>query len=126
MDKPNTMRMDFFASDKKKHQFHHSHALSDLNVLQNIDSSDDPLGREALKKINFNKGGMAFTRKEYNSPSDAIKALEMSKSRVHEMMSQARNNHLHVFKDAVGKVIKEDHLVSTMPPIRVSAAKSFS
>ena len=118
-------RLDFFASDKKR-DYHHSWALSDLNVLQNIDTQDDPLGREALKKINFNKGGMAFTRKEYNSPKDAIKALELSKTRVADMMSQARNNHLNVFKDAVGKVIKEDHLVSTMPRIRVSAAKSFS
>ena len=33
---------------------------------------------------------------------------------------------MNQFKDAVGKVIKEDHLVSTMPRIRVSAAKSLS
>ena len=30
------------------------------------------------------------------------------------------------FKTAVGKVVREDHLVSTMPRIRISAAKSYS
>lgn len=113
----------FEHQSKSKNGF--NHALSDLNVLQNIDSQDDPMGYEALKKINFHNKGMAFTRKEYNSPKDAIMALEVSKSRVTEMMNQARAQHMNQFKNAVGKVIKEDHLVSTMPRIRVSAAKSL-
>ena len=83
------------------------------------------MGIEAMKKINFHRGGMAFTRKEFNSPMEAIKALEMSKSRVAELMQQARSNSLNQFKGAVGKVVREDHLVSTMPKIRVSAGKSF-
>ena len=120
-------RLDFLSPQDKRHHRHHTNQhFSDLNVLQNIDSQDDPLGREAIKKINFSSGGMAFTRKEYNSPKDALKALEVSKNRVAEMMEEARTNHLSQFKDAVGKVIKEDHLVSTMPRVRVSAAKSIS
>ena len=83
------------------------------------------MGYEALKKINFHNKGMAFTRKEFNSPKDAMKALEVSKSRVTDMMNQARQQHMNQFKSTIGKVIKEDHLVSAMPPIRVSAAKSI-
>ena len=123
----NRGRNNFLSPGDKRHGRHHTnHALSDLNVLQNIDSQEDPMGRDAMKKINFQSGGMAFTRKEYNSPKDALKALEVSKSRVAEVMEQARAHSLNQFKNAVGKVIKEDHLISTMPPIRVSAAKSFS
>ena len=51
-------------------------------------------------------------------------ALEQSKSRVTEIMQKARDMHLNKFKNSVGRTIKEDHLVSVMPRIRISAAKS--
>ena len=69
--------------------------------------------------INFKSAGTNFTRKEYNSPRDALKALEQSKSRVTEMMTQARHHSMNSFKQAVGKVIKEDYIVSSQPRVRV-------
>ena len=42
------------------------------------------------------------------------------------MMHQARQQHVNHFKTAVGKVIREDHMVSTMPRIRISAARSLT
>lgn len=69
---------------------------------------------------------MSCGRKEFSSKTDAIRALEQSKSRVSELIHKARSQHVQHFKNAVGKVIKEDHLVSSMPRIRISAAKSLS
>ena len=63
-------------------------------------------------------------RKEFQSKADALKALEISKTRVSELMDQARTVHMNSFKKSVGKIIKEDHIVATMPKIRISAAKS--
>ena len=62
-------------------------------------------------------------RKEFQNKAEALRALEFSKSRVSEMMSQARTSHLNEFKKSVGKTIKEDHNVAIMPKIRISAAK---
>ena len=42
------------------------------------------------------------------------------------MMHQARQQHISHFKTSVGKVIKDDHMVSTMPRIRISAARSLT
>jgi len=67
---------------------------------------------------------MSCGRKEFSSKVDAMKALEISKTRVTEIMMQARNMHLNSFKKSVGKTIKEDHIVAAMPRIRISAAKS--
>ena len=63
-------------------------------------------------------------RKEFSSKADALKALEISKTRVSELMQQARSKHLNQFKKSVGKTIKEDHTVAAMPCIRISAAKN--
>jgi len=63
-------------------------------------------------------------RKEFSSKNDALKALEISKSRVTEIMQKARDMHFNSFKKSVGKTIKEDQMVSAMPRIRISAAKS--
>ena len=63
-------------------------------------------------------------RKEFQSKKDAMKALELSKSKVSEIMQREREHCFNTFKKSVGKTIKEDHLVSTMPRIRISAARS--
>lgn len=52
-----------------------------------IDSAEDPQGKFALRKIDFSNGGMQFGRKEFSSKADALKALEMSKTRVSELMN---------------------------------------
>ena len=69
---------------------------------------------------------MCCPRKEFATPRDAIRALHESKIKVTEMMHQARQQHVSQFKTAVGKVIKDDHMVSTMPRIRISAARSLT
>ena len=63
-------------------------------------------------------------RKEFQSKAEALRALELSKNRVSELMSQARTAHLNEFSKSVGKTIREDHNVATMPKIRISAAKN--
>ena len=100
------------------------HKLTDLQILGMIDSNDDPQGQYALRKIDFTRGGMNCGRKEFSSKADALKALEVSKTRVSELMNQARSIHLNQFKKSVGRQIKEDHQVAAMPRIRISAAKS--
>ena len=50
--------------------------LNDLQVLSSIDSSDDPVGKYALRQIDFSSGGLGCGRKEFFSKSDALKALE--------------------------------------------------
>ena len=69
--------------------------LSDLQVLQQIDSAEDPTGKFALRKIDFTRGGVSCGRKEFTSKDDALKALEQSKTRVSGIMQQARSMHLN-------------------------------
>ena len=77
-----------------------------------------------MTKINFRQGGVSVGGKEYITKNDALKALEQSKTRVSEIMQQARSMHLNSFKKSFGKIIKEDAIVAAMPRIRISAAKS--
>ena len=78
-----------------------------------------------MSKIDFrHSGGVSVGGKEFVSKSDALKALEQSKTRVSEIMQQARSMHLNSFKKSFGKIIKEDTIVAAMPRIRISAAKS--
>lgn len=63
-------------------------------------------------------------RKEFTSKTDALRALELSKTKVSEMLQKDRQQCFNSFKKSVGKTVKEDHLVSTMPRIRISAARS--
>jgi len=60
--------------------------LSDMQVLQEIDQAEDPKGRSAMRKIDFTRGGISVGRKEFLSKNEALKALEMSKTRVSEIM----------------------------------------
>ena len=39
-----------------------------------------------MSKIDFRSGGLSVGRKEYGSKNEALKALEMSKTRVSEIM----------------------------------------
>ena len=98
--------------------------LTDLQILGQIDSQDDPEGKYAMTKIDFRSGGISVGHKEFGSKNDALKALEQSKARVGEIMQQARSMHLNSFKRSFGKIIKEDTIVAAMPRIRISAAKS--
>lgn len=98
--------------------------MTDLQILSQIDSQEDPRGEYAIRKIDFTNGGMSFGRKEFSSKTDAFKALEDSKIRVADMMAKARNQQLNSFKKSVGKTIKEDAIIAAMPRIRISAAKS--
>ena len=66
---------------------------------------------------------MSCGRKEFGSKNEAIRALEQSKTRVTEMMAHARNASLNQFRKSVGKTVKEDHIIASMPRIRISAAK---
>ena len=100
------------------------HRLTDMQILQQIDTAEDPLGHDAMRKIDFRSKNISMGRKEFTSKGEALQALEQSKSRVTEIMQKARDMHLNKFKSSVGKTIKEDHLVSVMPRIRISAAKS--
>ena len=95
-----------------------------MAVLGAIDSSEDPTGKFALRKIDFSRGGMSCGRKEFTSKDEALKALEQSKTRVSEIMQQARSMHLNQFKRSVGKTVKEDAILASMPRIRISAAKN--
>ena len=53
------------------------HKLTDLQVLQQIDTTQDPEGKYALRKIDFtNKSVCVGGRKEFGSKIDALKALE--------------------------------------------------
>ena len=67
---------------------------------------------------------MSCGRKEFTSKDEALKALEQSKTRVSEIMQQARSMHLNQFKRSVGKTVKEDAILASMPRIRISAAKN--
>lgn len=62
--------------------------------------------------------------KEFSCKNEATRALEQSKTRVSEIMQQARSMHLSSFKKSFGKIIKEDTILAAMPRIRISAAKS--
>ena len=79
-----------------------------------------------MRKIDFSSHSMNCGRKEFVSKREALKALEKSKTRVTEMIQQARSMQLNSFKQSVGKIIKEDHIVASMPRIRISQAKSLS
>ena len=65
--------------------------LTDLQILQQIDSQEDPEGKQALRKIDFTSGGMSCGRKEFANKTEAMKALEQSKYRVSEILDKARN-----------------------------------
>lgn len=98
--------------------------MTDLQILSQIDYAEDPQGKYALRKIDFSRGGVCCGRKEFSSKDEAMRALENSKTRVTEMMMLARNMHMNSFKRSVGKTIKEDAIVASMPRIRISAAKN--
>ena len=100
--------------------------LNDLQVLQGIDSTEDPTGKFAMRKIDFTRSGISCGRKEFLSKDEAMKALEQSKTRVTEIMQQARTMQLNKFKGSVGKTIKEDAMLACMPRIRISAAKNHA
>ena len=113
--------MSKFSNGSKKKA---NNRLTDLQILGQIDSSEDPEGQFAMTKIDFRSGGISVGHKEFGSKNDALKALEQSKTRVSEIMQQARSMHLNSFKKSFGKIIKEDTIVAAMPRIRISAAKS--
>ena len=60
--------------------------LTDLQILGQIDSSEDPEGQFAMTKIDFRSGGISVGQKEFGSKTEALKALEQSKTRVSEIM----------------------------------------
>lgn len=77
-----------------------------------------------MRKIDFRSSGVTVGQQGFISKTDALKALEQSKTRVSEIMQQARSMHMNSFKKSFGKIIKEDTIVAAMPRIRISAAKS--
>ena len=89
--RPGTDRSKFSETEKKP-------KLTDWQVLNQIDSSEDPLGKYALRKIDFSRGGMSCGRKEFSSKDEALRALELSKTRVAEIMQQQRYAHLENFR----------------------------
>lgn len=84
------------------------------------------MGRYALRKIDFTRSGISCGRKEFVSKDEAIKALELSKTRVSEIMQQARSIHVNQFKLSVGRTVRDDALIASMPRIRISAAKNHN
>ena len=80
-------KMTIFSTSDKKQR----HKLTDLQILQQIDQSEDPHGMQALRKIDFSTHGVNVGRKEFSNKNDAIKALAMSKTRVSEIMAKARD-----------------------------------
>ena len=75
--------MSRFSNNSKKKA---NNRLTDLQILGQIDSSEDPEGQFAMTKIDFRSGGISVGNKEFGSKNEALKALEQSKTRVSEIM----------------------------------------
>ena len=94
-------------------------------LFSDLDSIEDPLGREALGKVDFRQAGMFFPDKEYGSVKEAQQALDSNKRKINGYMENARMTQINGFKTAVSSVIRDDNAVVNMPSIRINAAKSM-
>jgi hypothetical protein len=88
------------------------------------DNEDDPNGMKKLQEVNFRWAGIHCNKMDYSSPNAAAQALEQSKSRISDLLQEARNTQVHSFKQAMGQLIHEDTMVSNMPRIRITASKN--
>jgi hypothetical protein len=55
---------------------------------------------------------------------EAHHSLLQGKARMSQFMTTAKTKQIENFRNAVGNVIKEDTLITSMPNIRVNAIKS--
>ena len=74
---------------------------AEFNMLNNHDWDEDPTGETALKRIDFTNAGFYCPSKEYKSPNDASLKLEQSKTRIQELLKQARSNQVNQFRSAM-------------------------
>jgi len=95
-------------------------------LFSELDPAEDPLGRAALKSVDFRNLGMFFPNKEYASAKEAAQQLEANRSKVNRLLDQAREKQIHNFRGVVGESVKQDHDLCIMPYIRVNQTKSQS
>lgn len=69
------------------------------------DMEDDPQGIRALSKVDFTWAGIHCSKKDYSSPSSAAIALEQSKARISDLLTEARSTQVHSFKRAMGQLV---------------------
>lgn len=64
-------------------------------MLLKIDNEDDPHGERALQMVDFTSSGLYCPRKEFSDPKDAQRVLDESKTRISELLNNARHTQLH-------------------------------
>ena len=60
-------------------------------LFSELDPVEDPLGIEALKKIDFRNKGLFIASKEFNSAKDAANTLKENRERITNWINSARD-----------------------------------
>ena len=93
-------------------------------LFSELDEKEDPLGKIALKSVDFRQLGLFFPNKEYGSAKEAQQSLENNRLMVSRLTDQARGRQVNEFKRVMGRSAKEDHDIQIMPYVRVNNSKS--
>ena len=103
---------------------HMNDPVAAAKLFSELDHSEDPFGRSALKQVDFRGLGLFFPNKEYSSAQDAAQSLLQSRNRMNAMLDSVRDRQISHFRQSVGKAVDSDFSTARMPLIRINAAKS--
>lgn len=93
-------------------------------LFSDLDPVEDPLGRQALKQIDFKGLGLFCPNKEYHSAKEATINLQRNRNRVSQLLNSTKEKQIQNFKNILSSVVKEDHEITLMPQIRMNCAAS--
>ena len=60
-------------------------------LFNDLDPHEDPLGRTALKQVDFRSLGLFFPQKDYSSAKEAAQSLDANRAKVNSLLEQARD-----------------------------------
>lgn len=77
-----------------------------------------------MRQVDFRQLGIFFPDKDYSSVQEAHHTLLQGKARMSHFLTAAKSKQIENFRNAVGNVVKEDTLITSMPNIRINTNKS--
>lgn len=60
-------------------------------LFNELDPQEDPMGRTALKQVDFRSLGLFFPSKDYSSAKEAALSLEANRQKVNSLLGHARD-----------------------------------
>ena len=103
---------------------HMNDPVAAAKLFSELDHTEDPFGRAALKSVDFRGLGLFFPAKQYTSTADAAQSLLQNKKRMNAMLDSVKEKQIKNFKHTVGAAVDTDCNTARMPTIRVNVAKS--